>query len=130
MPDQYAVEMALKWVRPGEVSGLAIVMYCRPDGASNEEVLAACRDKKINRARALHLKRKLDFMKARMNDGTLPYFIGPVGTRPGPAGAEPFVVRPQDYQQRRKVLRPLWRSRLAFVPTMSGSRLNRPFPVE
>ena len=27
----------------------------------------------------------------------------------------------------KKVLRPLWRSRLAFVPTMSGSRLNKPF---
>ena len=27
----------------------------------------------------------------------------------------------------KRVLRPLWRSRLAFVPTMSGSRLNKPF---
>jgi hypothetical protein len=64
MPDQAAVNMALEWVRPGEVSGLAVAMYCCPEGASNAEVLAACRDKRTNRARALHLKRKLDFMKA------------------------------------------------------------------
>jgi hypothetical protein len=31
---------------------------------------------------------------------------------------------------RRRVLRPLWRSQLAFVPTMSGSRLSKPFLVE
>ena len=30
----------------------------------------------------------------------------------------------------KKVLRPFWRSQLAFVPTMSGSRLNKPFLVE
>jgi hypothetical protein len=92
MPDERAVEMALEWVRPGEVSGLAIAMYCRPEGASNTEVLAACRDKKTNRARGLHIERKLDFVKAKV-DGTLRYFIGPVGTRPGPANAESFVAR-------------------------------------
>src|SRR5262249_12214456 len=86
--DQAAVNMALEWVRPGEVSGLAIAMYCRPEGASNAEVLAACRDEKTNRARALHLKRKLDFMKAWMEDGTLRYFVGP--------GREP----PPDHQMR------------------------------
>jgi hypothetical protein len=96
MPDERAVGMALGWVSPGEVSGLAIAMYCRPEGASNAEVLAACRDKKTNRARALHLGHKLDFMKASMEDGTLRYFIGPVGTRPGPDGAKPFVTRPED----------------------------------
>ena len=96
MPDERAVGMALRWVKPGEVSGLAIAMYCRPAGASNAEVLAACRDKKTNRARALHLERKLDFMKASMEDGTLRYFIGPVGTRPGPVNAKPFVTRPED----------------------------------
>jgi Protein of unknown function DUF262/HNH endonuclease len=84
--------MALGWVKPGEVSGLAIAMYCRPMGASNAEVLAACRDKKTNRARALHVKRKFDFMKAWMDDGTLRYFIGPIGSRPGPAEAVPFVT--------------------------------------
>src|SRR5258708_3142830 len=93
MPDERAVGMALKWVRPGEVSGLAIAIYCRPEGASNTEVLAACHDKKTNRARTLHLERKLDFVKAKV-DGTLRYFIGPVGSRPGPPDAEPFVARP------------------------------------
>ena len=88
--------MALRWVKPGEVSGLAIAMYCRPEGASNAEVLAACRDKKTNRARALHLERKLDFMKAFLKDGTLRYFIGPAGSRPGPADAKPFVSRPDE----------------------------------
>jgi hypothetical protein len=93
MPDERAVSIALRWVRSGEVSGLAIAMYCRPEGASNAEVLAACHDKKTNRARALHLERKLDFMKASMPDGTLRYFIGPAGSRPGPADAKPFVSR-------------------------------------
>ena len=84
--------MALRWVKPGEVSGLAIAMYCRPEGASNAEVLAACRDKKTNRARMLHVERKLDFTKAWTDDGILRYFIGPAGSRPGPAEAEPFVA--------------------------------------
>ena len=91
MPDERAVSMALRWVKPGEVSGLAIAMYCRPEGASKAEVLAACHDKKTNRARALHLERKLDFMKAWMPDGTLRYFIGLAGSRPGPVDAKPFV---------------------------------------
>jgi hypothetical protein len=39
IPDERAVNIALQWVKPGEVSGLAIAMYCRPDGASNAEVL-------------------------------------------------------------------------------------------
>lgn len=89
-PDESAVDMALQWVKPGEVSGLAIAMYCRPDGASNAEVLAACRDKKTNRARTLHLEGKMVFMKASI-DGTLRYFADPVGTRPGPANAAPFI---------------------------------------
>jgi hypothetical protein len=92
IPRERDVNMALEWVRPGEISGLAIAMYCRPEGASNAEVLAACRDKKTNRARELHVARKLDFVKAKV-DGTLRYFIGPVGSRPGPAVAEPFVIR-------------------------------------
>lgn len=91
IPSERDVNMALEWVRPGEVSGLAIAMYCRPTGASNAEILAACRDKKTNRARGLHVEGKLDFMKAKV-DGTLRYFIGPVASRPGPADAEPFVA--------------------------------------
>ncbi len=91
--------MALRWVKPGEVSGLAIVMYCRSEGASNAEVLAACRDKKTNRAKTLHLKRKLDFMKARTVDGTLRYYVGPAGSRPGPVDAEPFVVPSLNHDQ-------------------------------
>ena len=54
--------------------------------------MAACRDKKTNRARGLHVERKLNFVKAKV-EGTLRYFIGPVGTQPGPANAEPFVAR-------------------------------------
>jgi hypothetical protein len=91
IPSERDVNMALEWVRPSEISGLAIAMYCRPKGASNAEVLAACRDKKTNRARGLHVERKLDFLKAKV-DRTLRYFIGPVGSRPGPADAEPFVA--------------------------------------
>jgi hypothetical protein len=63
MPDQNAVNMALRLgVKPGEVSGLAIVMYCRPYGATNEEVTAACGQSKTNRAKDMHLQRRLDFM--------------------------------------------------------------------
>jgi Protein of unknown function DUF262/HNH endonuclease len=92
IPSERDVNVALEWVSLGEVSGLAIVMYCRPEGASNAEVLAACRDTKTNRARGLHVERKMDFVKAKVH-GTLRYFIGPVGSRPGPANAEPFVAR-------------------------------------
>jgi hypothetical protein len=39
IPDQRALHAAVNWITPGERSGLAIVMYCRPDGASNAEVI-------------------------------------------------------------------------------------------
>src|SRR4051812_4525273 len=42
------------------------------------------------------LERKLDFMKLSLKDGTLRYFIGPAGSRPGPADAKPFVSRPDE----------------------------------
>jgi hypothetical protein len=72
---------------------LAIIMYCRPDGASNTEVRAATGDTWTNKARKLHLEGKLDFMKAKMPDGALRYFIGSPESRPGPANAVEFVPR-------------------------------------
>jgi hypothetical protein len=92
MPDQNAVNMALRLgVRPGEVSGLAIVMYCRAYGATNEEVTVACGQSKTNRAKDMHLQRRLDFMKATRSDGKMVYFVGPPGSRPGGPNAVPFV---------------------------------------
>ena len=92
-PDQDAVNMALRLgVKPGEVSGLAIVMYCRRYGATNEEVTAACGQSKTNRAKDMHLQRRLDFMRAtRSEDGKTVYFVGPPGSRPGGPNAVPFV---------------------------------------
>src|SRR5260370_18872040 len=92
MPDQNAVNLALRLgVKPREVSGLAIVMYCRPYGATNEEVTAACGQSKTNRAKDMHLQRRLDFMKATRSDGKTVYFAGPPGSRPGGPNAVPFV---------------------------------------
>jgi len=82
---------------PARYLGLRLQGIARPQGASNAEVLAACQDTKTNRARGLHLEQKLDFMKARMEDGVLRYFVGPAGSRPGLADAVPFVSRPEDY---------------------------------
>jgi 5-methylcytosine-specific restriction endonuclease McrBC GTP-binding regulatory subunit McrB len=90
--DENAVNMARRWIELGEVSGLAIVMYCRPDGATNKEVTTVCGQSKTNRARDLHLDGKLDFMKANMPNGTR-YFVGRVGSRPGPPNAVEFTAR-------------------------------------
>jgi len=58
IPDESAVDMALQWVKPGEVSGLAIAMYCRPDGASNAEVLQLVETRKPTERRRCTLKAK------------------------------------------------------------------------
>ena len=97
MPDQDAVNMARQLLGAfGERSkcpDLAIIMYCRLEGASNAEVRSATGDAWTNKARTLHLGGQLDFLKAKKSDGALRYFIGPLGSQPGPPNAEPFVQR-------------------------------------
>ena len=91
LPDQNAIDMALKLgVKAGEVSGLAIVMYCRPEGATNKEVSAVCGQSKTNRAADLQEAGTIDFMKSKRPDGSTVYFVGPPGSRPGPRDAVPF----------------------------------------
>ena len=97
MPDENAANMARRLLgafkeRPTRPY-LAILMYCRPEGASDAEVRSATGDTWTNRARGLHLDGTLDFMKAKMPDGALRYFIGLPGSRPGPANAVEFVPR-------------------------------------
>jgi hypothetical protein len=88
IPDQNAVNIACGLLGAFDERSrrpdLAIIMYCRLDGASNVEVRAATEDTWTNKARKLHLEGKLDFMKAKMPDGALRYFVGPPGSRPGP----------------------------------------------
>jgi hypothetical protein len=94
MPDRSAVAMALRWVKAGEVSGLAIVMYCRPDGATNREVAAACGQPKTNRAGGLQKNGELDFYSGYRQDGSLAHYVGPWGTRRGPPDGVPFPGKP------------------------------------
>jgi hypothetical protein len=81
IPDQNAVNMACRLLgafdAPSRRPDLAIIMYCRAGGASNVEIRAATGDTWTNKARKLHLEGRLDFMKAKMPDGALRYFIGP-----------------------------------------------------
>jgi len=94
IPDQNAVDMARRWVEPGEVSGLAITMYCRPGGATNKEVTAVCGQSKTNRAKELQTNGKLDFYNGYRPDGSLAHYVGLRGSRPGPQGAVPFPGKP------------------------------------
>ena len=97
IPDQNAVDKAHKLLGAFDERSrrpdLAIIMYCRPGGASNAETRAATGDTWTNKARKLHLEGKLDFMKAKMPDGALRYFIGAPESRPGPENAVEFVSR-------------------------------------
>jgi hypothetical protein len=86
--------MARRWVEPGEISGLAITMYCRPDGATNKQVTAVCGQSKTNRAKELQNNGKLDFYNGYRPDGSLAHYVGPRGSRPGPPGAVPFPGKP------------------------------------
>ena len=129
MPDQNAVNMALRWVKPGEVSGLAIAMYCRPEGASNAEVRSATGDTKTNRARALHLEGNLDFMKAKMRDGTLRYFVGLPGSRPGPPDAVEFVPRHTSLRNDAKPA-PGVRDDIERFMALYPERRSRPFATD
>jgi hypothetical protein len=103
MPDQDAVNMARRLLGAfHERSGrpdLAIIMYCRAEGASNAEVRSATGDTWTNKARRLHLDGKSDFMKAKMPGGALRYFVGPLGSHPGPLNAQPFVAGPGDHSE-------------------------------
>jgi hypothetical protein len=104
MPDQDAVNMARRLLgafhERSKRPDLAIIMYCRAEGASNAEVRSATSDTWTNKARRLHLDGKSDFMKAKMPGGELRYFVGPLGSHPGPPNAEPFVARPGDHSER------------------------------
>jgi len=97
IPDQSAVNKAQKLLGAFDERSrrpdLAIIMYCRPEGASNVEVRSATGDTWTQKAKKLHLQRKLDFMKAKMPDGALRYFIGLPDSRPGPPNAVEFVPR-------------------------------------
>lgn len=76
---------------------LATVMYCRPEGASHDEVRSATGigpgATRTNEVAKRHLAGGLDFMKTP--DGVVPkrFFVGPSGTHPGPKNAVEFVPR-------------------------------------
>jgi hypothetical protein len=91
LPDKQSFERAIKLgAGVGHVSGLAWVMYCRPDGATRKEVEAACGHTQHNRARTWQLAGKITYTKAKRPDGTTAYFIGPPGSSRGGQSAEPI----------------------------------------
>ena len=91
LPDKQSFERAIKLgAGVGHVSGLAWVMYCRPDGATRKEVEAACGHTQHNRARTWQLAGKTTYTKAKRPDGTTAYFIGPPGSSRGGQSAEPI----------------------------------------
>ena len=86
IPDQNAVVMARRLLGVFEERSrrpdLAIIMYCRPEGASNAQVHMATGRQMAAKAKKLHVNGKLDFMKAEMTDGAVWYFVGPPGSSP------------------------------------------------
>jgi hypothetical protein len=123
MPDQDAVSMTRRLLggfhERSRRPDLAIVMYCRAEGASNAEVRSATGDTWTNKARRLHLDGKSDFMKAKMPGGELRYFVGPLGSHPGPLNAQPFLARPGDHSE------PLNRSTCTSKPLDTVDRSAR-----
>jgi Protein of unknown function DUF262 len=103
MPDQDTVNMARALLgtfhERSRRPDLAIIMYCRAEGASNAEVRSATGDTWTNKARRLHLDGRSDFMKAKMRGGELRYFVGPAGSHPGPLNAQLFVARPEGHSE-------------------------------
>jgi hypothetical protein len=88
-PDLESVEKAKSLgATPGDVYALAWVMYCRPSGASRQEVIAACGGPQHSRAQEWQRAGKIDYTKARRQDGTTAYFIGTPGSRPGGPNAK------------------------------------------
>jgi len=84
LPDEPTVARAAELGAPlGAKVGLAWIMYCRPEGATRSEIIAACGGPQFNRARDAQRAGHLDFMIARRPDGARSYFLGPKGSHPG-----------------------------------------------
>ena len=90
IPSETAVQQALSLgARPGTDWGLAWVMYCRPDGAANEEVKAVCGGRQRNAATDAARDGRIEFTSKRRDSGARAYFIGPPGSQPGGPDARP-----------------------------------------
>jgi hypothetical protein len=90
IPDADAVRKALELgAQPGAAYSLAWAMYCRQNGATRGEVIAACGGMQFNRAREAQRQGRADFMIAQRADGSSAYFLGPTGSRPGGPTAVP-----------------------------------------
>jgi DNA polymerase III delta prime subunit len=84
MPDEPAVAKAISLGgKPGDKYALAWAMYCRPDGATREEVSAACGGPQANRATEFHGRGVLEYQIANRGDGKSAYFMGEPGSNPG-----------------------------------------------
>jgi hypothetical protein len=71
-------------------------------------------------AKAAPIDGKSDFMKAKMPGGELRYFVGPLGSHPGPLNAQPFVARSGDHSE------PLSRSTCTSKPVDTVDRNKGP----
>ena len=78
LPDSGAVEQASDLgIKPGTKVGLAWVMYCRPKGATQQEVTVACGSPQLNRASDAHDRGEVVFNKEKRINGKTAYFLGP-----------------------------------------------------
>lgn len=90
VPTKAAVQEALGLgVTPGTKVGLAWVMFKRPEGATRNEVVAACGGPQQNSATEASKKGQLEFAVKPRGGGDSAYFIGPIGSQPGGPDAIP-----------------------------------------
>jgi 5-methylcytosine-specific restriction enzyme B len=90
LPDEKSVGQAKQLgARSRTKYGLAWAMFCRPDGASRAEIIAACGGPHFNAARNAQRAGKLDFMTGITKDRGRVYYVGPPGSHPGGLGVEP-----------------------------------------
>lgn len=105
LPNQSSARTALDLgAKPGSKVGLAFVMYCRPTGATTEQVSVVCVGPQQNAAREKAKARSLDFAVSRESGSIAIYFMGPVGSQPGGPSAKLIGAEASDSLVDRKAL--------------------------
>jgi 5-methylcytosine-specific restriction enzyme B len=84
LPDANATSTARELGAPfGSKYGLAWVMFCRPEGASRSEVVAACGAPQFVAARNAQRSGRLEFKIGDKGDRGRVYYMGRLGSLPG-----------------------------------------------
>jgi hypothetical protein len=124
IPDERAVAQAFELgAPPGAKVGLAWVMFCRPQGASRAEIIAACGAPQFNRARDTQRAGRLDFMIGSRSDGRSAYFLGPPGSHPGGPSAVP-AGKPESFSEFKKLRNEIAHGHLRRDPAALAERLS------